>query len=180
MKTWKLYVQALSMSFIASSCCLLQLIVSLFGASCLGVVKTLQPFQAPLTAAVCVWWVHRARTCCSEERKLLLVPFFLSVGLLFSPLFIDLNVRARVSTDDLNTIHVSTQDVGCNACALAAKLSLEALEMIQHCDVNAATGVATCFLQNNNGMPHEEELRLAVEGVGHRFVGYSKDKKNHG
>merc|ERR1711916_28717 len=125
MKTWKLYVQALSMSFIASSCCLLQLIVSLFGASCLGVVKTLQPFQAPLTAAVCVWWVHRARTCCSEERRLLLVPFFLSVGLLFSPLLIDLNVRARVSTDDLNTIHVSTQDVGCNACALAAKLSLE-------------------------------------------------------
>ena len=110
----------------------------------------------------------------------MLVPFFLSVGLLFSPLFIDLNVRARVSTDDLNTIHVSTQDVGCNACALAAKLSLEALEMIQHCDVNSASGIATCSLHGSDRTPHEDELRLAIESVGHRFVGYSKDKKNHG
>ena len=171
MKTWKLYVQALSISLIASSCCLLQLVVSLFGASCLGIVKALQPFQLPLTGAVCAWWVYRARTCCSEERKLLLLPFFLSLGLLLSPVLIDLNVQARIPTDELNTIRV--QGIGCTSCALAAKLSLEALEMIQQCNVNSASGIATCSLHGSDRTPHEDELRLAIESVGHRFVGSS-------
>jgi len=158
-------------SLIASSCCILQLIVSYFGMSCLGVVKVLKPYQTILSCAVLSWWILKLLLCCNPRR--LIVPVAVSMLMLSSPWYIDIqlgDVEVEMNPkENFSSIQVQIVGMGCKACALSAKRALESLEHISSCSVDETKGVAKCKLRGI--IKTDSVVKQAIEKAGHRYVG---------
>jgi hypothetical protein len=169
----QIWIKSTLASLVASSCCLLQLLLSLLGYSCLGLVKVLQPFQLILVCGVTLWWISKLSSCCYLERRYLVGPVVLSGVILMSPALVHWRLNAfpfhLTNAQASSSLAVKIQGIGCSACALAAKQSLESIPEIDGCKISIDDGSALCALKKGHNV-EESSLKSALERIGQRLI----------
>jgi hypothetical protein len=170
----RIWLKSALSSLVASSCCIVQLSLSLLGYSCFGIVKLLRPFQPILVCSVILWWMTKLASCCHSERRNLIGPVLLSVMILLSPALVDWKLNAApVHLTDApvsSSLIVKIQGMGCSACALAAKQSLELIPEMDGCKISMDDESALCALKNGQHDVEDASLESALERIGQRFI----------
>jgi copper chaperone CopZ len=152
---------------LASSCCIIQLLLSFFGFGCSGLVKILAPFRTLLVASSVIHAVYLHTSCdsCGVGRGSKYVASTVLLVLIVSPFFVD---AALGSADRVGTgrkIRVKVDGMGCRACALSVKMALERVPAVSDCEYEASTG---CFTCRNAKEDHQVDVLVkdSIEALG--------------
>jgi copper chaperone CopZ len=162
-----LFCNAVIGGSLASSCCVVQLVLSFLGFGCSGLVKALEPFRPVLVALSLTHalYLHTSCKSCHVSRVSRYMSLMILLALVASPFVVDMALRSpALVSDRVGTLRVKVDGMGCHACALSVKLALERVPTVSDCEFESSLGLFTC--RNTRGESAHVAIMDSVGALG--------------